>query len=83
MHIVEKVDNLILITLEGDVNAKDISTVKKKIEEIAEVPNDDVIVSLNLAAIKSTKAAEIENRKNELLKHCHLSGLRVYSYRFD
>lgn len=83
MQIVEKVGNLILITLEGDVNEQDISTAKKEVEKIAEIPNDDVIVSLNLDKISNTKSAEIENKKNELLKYCHLSGLRVYSYRFD
>ncbi|MFC2155492.1 hypothetical protein ACFLRB_03245 [Acidobacteriota bacterium] len=83
MYIVEKIGNLILITLKKDVNEEEISAIKDQLKKVAEVPNDDVVVSFNLTKTKKTTAFEIENRKNELLKFCHLSGLRVYSYRFE
>jgi len=83
MYEVEKIGNLVLITLEGDVSEEEISSIKDQLKKVAEVPNDDVVVSFNLTIAKKSTAFEIENRKNELLKFCHLSGLRVYSYRFE
>lgn len=83
MYEVEKIGNLVLITLEGDVSGEEISAIKEQLRKVAEVPNDDVVVSFNLSKTKQSAAFEIENRKNELLKFCHLSGLRVYSYRFE
>lgn len=83
MYLVEKIGNLVLITLEGDVSEGEISSIKNQLKKVAEVPNDDVVVSFNLTKAKKATAFELENRKNELLKYCHLSGLRVYSYRFE
>ena len=83
MYEVEKIGNLVLITLEGDISEEEIYSIKDQLKKVAEVPNDDVVVSFNLKKAKKATAFEIENRKNELLKFCHLSGLRVYSYRFE
>jgi len=83
MYEVEKIGNLVLITLEGDISEEEIYSIKDQLKKVAEVPNDDVVVSFNLTKTKKATAFEIENRKNELLKFCHLSGLRVYSYRFE
>ncbi|MCK5058283.1 MAG: hypothetical protein KAT34_16640 [Candidatus Aminicenantes bacterium] len=83
MYEVEKIGNLVLITLEGDVSEEEIASIKDQLKKVAEVPNDDVVVSFNLTKLKKSTSFEIENRKNELLKFCHLSGLRVYSYRFE
>ena len=80
MYQVEKIGNLILVTLEGEISSEEISFIKDRLKKIAEIPNDDVVVSLNLAKANGSTHFELENRKNELLKFCHLSGLRVYSY---
>ncbi len=82
MYQVEKIGNLILITLEGDLSDEDIISIKNQLKKIAEVPRDDVVVSFNHTNIKkSSMAFSIESKIDELLKFCHLSGLRVYSYR--
>lgn len=83
MYLVEKIGNLVLITLEGDVSKTEITSIKDQLKKVAEVPNDDVVVSFNLTKAKKSTAFELENRKNELLKYCHLAGLRVYSYRYE
>lgn len=83
MYLVEKIGNLVLITLEGDVSEPEITSIKEQLKKVAEVPNDDVVVSFNLTQAKKDSVIELENRKNELLKYCHLTGLRVYSYRFE
>ena len=83
MYLVEKIGNLVLITLEGDVSEPEITSIKEQLKKVAEVPNDDVVVSFNLTQAKKDSVIELENRKNELLKYCHLTGLRVYSYRCE
>ncbi len=84
MYLVEKIGNLILITLEGEVTDDEIDTIKVKLKKLAEVATDDVVVSFNFSKNKGKRMSFIMEMKiNELLKFCHLSGLRVYSYRFD
>ena len=83
MYLVEKIGNLVLITLEGDVSEPEITSIKEQLKKVAEVPNDHVVVSFNLTQAKKDSVIELENRKNELLKYCHLTGLRVYSYRCE
>ncbi|MCP4213211.1 MAG: hypothetical protein GY765_01085 [bacterium] len=84
MFLVEKIGNLILITFEGEITAEEIETIKEKLKEIAEVATDDVVVSFNFSQKKGARMSfTMEMKINELLKFCNLSGLRVYSYRFD
>lgn len=86
MYIVEKIGNLILITIEESIKEKEIDEIKVKLIEIAEKSKDDVVVSINLS--EDAKKREemnftLENKINDLLKFCYLSGLRVYSYRYS
>jgi membrane protein insertase Oxa1/YidC/SpoIIIJ len=85
MYLVEKISNLILITLEDNITETEIEEVKIQLTKIAEMAKDDVVVSINLS--EKAKQEEgmqftLENKINELLKFCYLSGLRVYSYRY-
>ena len=85
MYLVEKISNLVLITLEDDVADPEIEEIKIQLARIAEKAKDDVVVSINLSdKAKKKKGMQftLENKINELLKFCHLSGLRVYSYRY-
>jgi hypothetical protein len=83
MYLVEKTGNLILITIEGEIHDDEIEIIKTKLTKIAEMAKDDVVVSFNLTdQVKSRMSFTLEIKINELLKFCHLSGLRVYSYRF-
>jgi hypothetical protein len=84
MHLVEKVGNLILVTFEDDLTDIDIETIKAELKKIAEVATDDVVVSFNFSQKKGKGLSfTLEQKINELLKFCHLSGLHVYSYRFE
>ena len=85
MYLVEKISNLVLITLEDDIADSEIEEIKIQLARIAEKAKDDVVVSINLSdKAKKKKGMQftLENKINELLKFCHLSGLRVYSYRY-
>jgi hypothetical protein len=82
MFLVEKIGNLILITIEGDIEDNQIENIKTKLTKIAEMAKDDVVVSFNLTErTRNEMSFTMENKINELLKYCHLTGLRVYSYR--
>lgn len=84
MYLVEKISNLILITLEDNITDEEIEEVKIKLAKIAEKAKADVVVSINLSekAKKKKMNFSLENKINDLLKFCYLSGLRVYSYRY-
>jgi hypothetical protein len=82
MYLVEKIVNLILITVEDDINDDEIENIKTQLTKLAEMAKDDVVVSFNLSdQSKAGMNFTLEKKINELLKFCHLSGLRVYSYR--
>jgi hypothetical protein len=84
MYLIEKISNLILITLEENITEAEIEEIKIKLAKIAETAKDDVVVSINMsekAKQKKSMQFTLENTINELLKFCHLSELRVYSYR--
>ena len=83
MYIVEKISNLILITLEDNITDEEIEEIKIKLAKIAEKARDDVVVSINMSEKAKQKGMQftMETKINELLKFCYLAGLRVYSYR--
>lgn len=82
MYLVEKIGNLILITVEGDIADEEIGIIKAQLTKIAEMAKDDVVVSFNLSEAEAKGMTfTLEHKINELLKFCHLTGLRVYSYR--
>lgn len=84
MHLVEKVGNLILVTFEDDLTDMDIEAIKEELKKIAEVSHDDVVVSFNFSQRRIQGLSfTLEQKINELLKFCHITGLHVYSYRFE
>lgn len=85
MYLVEKISNLILITIEDDITEEEIEHIKVQLTKIAEMAKDEVVVSINLSEKvkeKQEMCFTLENKINDLLKFCYLSGLRVYSYRY-
>jgi hypothetical protein len=63
---------------------EEIEDIKTQLARIAETSKDDVVVSINISdrAKRERTIFTLENKINELLKFCYLSGLRVYSYRY-
>ena len=84
MYLVEKISNLILITIEDNIKTEEIEEIKVQLTKIAEMSKDDVVVSINMSERAKQERIQftLENKINELLKFCYLSGLRVYSYRY-
>jgi Fe2+ transport system protein B len=84
MYLVEKISNLILITIEDDIVKQEIEEIKAQLTKLAEMSKDDVVVSINMSDRAKQQGIQftLENKINELLKFCYLQGLRVYSYRY-
>jgi collagenase-like PrtC family protease len=84
MYLVEKIGNLILVTFEDELTDVDIEAIKGELKKIAEVSLDQVVVSFNFSQRRIQGLSfTLEQKINELLKFCHLSGLHVYSFRFE
>ena len=80
MYIVEKIGDLILITIEDEILSEEIELIKKKLTHLAELTKNDVVVSIYNSDENSKKANTVDLEINSLLKYCNSLGLRVYSY---
>ncbi len=83
MYIVEKIGDLILITIENDILTDEIDQIKERLAQLASVSENNVVVSFYYENGDLDKATRIDNEINNLLKYCDSVGLRVYSYRSE
>jgi len=81
VYIVEKIGELILITIENEILSYEMSNIKGKLEKLASVVKTDVVVSIYHIENKDKNKNKIEKEINTLLKYCNNLGLRVYSYK--
>jgi len=84
MYMLEKIGQLILITLEENLSQQDILELKNELGKIAE-KEDEVVVSFNLANVDGQKIpvkSEIENKLKEIIEFCERSKIRILSYSF-
>ncbi len=80
MFLVEKIGQLILITLEGLVENNSIDIIKAQLKVLIE-KEAEAVVSINHSSYKDKKInIDIETGVVEILKFCHDRGIRVYSY---
>ncbi len=85
MYLVEKIGQLILVTLEDKILDKDIKTIKDQLIEITE-NEDEAVVSLNLSNIDGTEVPlkdQIKDRYLEIIDFCNESNIRLYSYIYE
>lgn len=81
MYIVEKIGDLILITVENAILQDEIITIKSKLKKLSEVSKNDVVVSIYCSDENNENKHNVEVEINKLLKYCSNLGLRVYSYK--
>lgn len=80
MFIVERIGQLILVTMEGILDAYAVEIIKIQIKKIAE-SEVEAVVSINHANIKAgDKVSEIGRAAKEIVNFCKKNGIRVYSY---
>lgn len=84
MYLIEKIGELVLITLEGNVQDEEIQAIKHEIKRLTKVEDDDeesVVISLNRANLDgSIKDNKLESRYQEIIDYCVEANIRVYSY---
>ena len=84
MYLVEKIGELILVTMEGHVTSEEVEAVKHQIREIAKM-EDEAVVSLKLSKADGRKISvdEEKSRYNEVIDFCNKSNIRIYSYVYE
>ncbi len=81
MYIVEKIGDLILITIEDEISISEINQIRQKLIKLASISKDDVVVSIYCSDTDKNKKQKLALEINNLLKYCDELGLRVYSYK--
>ena len=84
MYLVEKIGNLILITLEGVVANEDMNTLEKKLKKIIdEEGNEEMVVSLSALPTEADKTTpEMQKCLAEIIAFCEHYEIRIYSYHY-
>jgi hypothetical protein len=83
MYLVEKIGNLILITLEDLVSVEEIENIKNHLKEIIDKESiDEVVVSLSTSPPEAEKTTlEMQHSMQEIIEFCNEHSIRIYSYR--
>ncbi|MCP5051756.1 MAG: hypothetical protein GY940_31610 [bacterium] len=81
MHLVEKIGNLILVSLEDQVLEGDIAAIKRQLEELSE-QDDEAVVSLNVSNLYGSNVPIKEEAKkgyDEIIGFCKEAGIGIYT----
>lgn len=86
MYLVEKIGQLILITLEGTVKEEEVESIKKELKEIAAkepVADEELVVSLSIKPVPGKETPpEMQKYILEIVEFCKECGFRLYSYQY-
>ncbi len=83
MYLLEKIGQLILITLEGLVSNEERENIKNQLKKIIDKEGiDEVVVSLSTSPPEADKTTpEMQESMQEIIEFCNEHGIRIYSYR--
>ena len=80
MFIVERIGQLILVTMEGILDVNAVEIMKIQIKKIAE-SEVEAVVSINHTGIQAgDKVSDIGKAADRIVSFCKENGIRVYSY---
>ena len=84
MYLLEKIGELMLVTLEGPVTDEEVKAIKKQLVQSIEGEEDEVVVSFYQHKPDGTKIpVKQENRQQEIIDFCIQHNIRIYSYFSD
>ncbi len=84
MYLIEKIGELMLVTLEGLVTDAEIQAIKKQLIQSIEGEDDEVVVSFyHYKPDGSQIPVKEENRQQEIIDFCIHNNIRIYSYLSD
>jgi len=83
MYLVEKIGQLVLITLEGLITDEEKKAIEKKLKEIInEEGNEEIVVSLSTSPPEANNSTpEMQKSMDEIIELCKQYDIRIYSYR--
>lgn len=86
MYIVEKIGQLILITLEGPADRAEVESIKKQLVEITDKKSsedEELVVSLSIKPVGGGESTpEMQRCILDIVEFCKKSELRLYSYQY-
>jgi len=83
MYLVEKIGQLVLITLEGLITDEEKKTIEKKLKEIIDAEgSEEIVVSLSTSPPEADSSTpEMQKSMDEIIELCKQYDIRIYSYR--
>ncbi len=85
MHLVEKIGNLVLVTLEDEIRVGEITEIKRQLRELSE-EDGDAVVSLNISNPDGSEVPVKEEAKrgyHDIIAFCKESDIRIYSVMLE
>jgi hypothetical protein len=86
MYLVEKIGQLVLITLEGLVKTEEVESIKKELMEISvkeRIDDEELVVSLSInPTAGDERTPEMQKSILEIVESCKEYGFRLYSYQY-
>ena len=81
MILVEKIGQLILVSMEGHITSEETQSLKKQLKDLADVEDDDAVVSLSISNPNGSQITSPDKSPyNEIIEFCNRSNIRIYSY---
>ncbi len=81
MFLFEKIDKLVLITIEDEINSSEVDEIISKLEsQISR--GDEIVTSFDLTYMNQKTKTSKENRANldRLLDYCHKHSIKIHFY---
>ncbi len=86
MYLIEKIGQLILITLEGLVKEEEVESIKKQLKAIAtkeRMEDEELVVSLSIKPASGNETPpEMQKYILQIVEFCKECGFRLYSYQY-
>jgi len=81
MYQVEKIGDLILVSLQGQVDQGELNGVLSHIDQMAGEVSEGVL-SFHFDQMAEPLDPSVDSAMEVILHHCHQKDIRVYAYRF-
>lgn len=82
MYLVEKIGQLVLVTLEGLAGKDEVESIKKQLAEI-DNKDEELVVSLSIKTAEGEKVTpEMQNGIRDIVDFCKECEIRLYSYQY-
>lgn len=82
MYLVERIGQLVLVTLEGLAEKEDVESIKKQLKEINN-KDEELVVSLSIKSAEGDEVTpEMQKCVRDIVDFCKECEIRLYSYEY-